>query len=59
MKKLFYFLTLALCGFILLNCESVIRYTQEATVMCYEFIIPSLFPFSCDRGIWYIQGLVR
>ena len=56
MKKLFYFLTLALCGFILLNCESVIRYTQEATVMCYEFIIPSLFPFFVCSGLLVYSG---
>lgn len=55
-KKLFYLAVLSLTAFILIDAQSVGEYTRRAVIMCYEYIIPSLFPFFVCSGILIHSG---
>lgn len=55
-KKIFHLFILAVTLFMLSNAQAVIEYTRRAVVMCYEYIIPSLFPFFVCSGILVHSG---
>lgn len=56
MKKFFYFGVIALTTLILTHSGDVIRNTQAALTMCFEIIIPSLFPFFVCSGLLVYSG---
>lgn len=55
-RKLFYLFVIILIGFILSQAQAVMTYTKDAVIMCYEFIIPSLFPFFVCSGLLMYSG---
>ncbi len=55
-RKIFYIAVLFIIGLILFRAESVIRYAKDAMNMCYELIIPSLFPFFVCSGLLIYSG---
>ena len=55
-RKLLYFGVFIIIGVILLRSESVIRFSKDAMDMCYEIIIPSLFPFFVCSGLLIYSG---
>lgn len=54
--KIFYLFVILLIGLILSQAQSVMTYTREAANMCFEFIIPSLFPFFVCSGLLIYSG---
>lgn len=58
-KNLFYVFAFILIGFILSDSGAVMHYTREAMDMCYEFIIPSLFPFFVCSGLLIYSGFTE
>ncbi len=58
-KKLFYVFSIALISFILCNSQEVMHYTRRALYMCYEFIIPSLFPFFVCSNLLIYSGFTE
>lgn len=55
-KKLFYLFVLLAVALIILRAQSVIRYTQDALILCYNIIIPTLFPFFVCSGLLIYSG---
>ncbi len=55
-RNIFYIVCVLLILFILWQAESVIKYTRDALFMCYEFIIPTLFPFFVVSGLLIYSG---
>lgn len=55
-RKLLYFGVFIIIGVILFRSESVIRFSKDAMDMCYEIIIPSLFPFFVCSGLLIYSG---
>ncbi len=55
-KNVFYIFVLALVALILARADSVIFYTKQTLIMCYEIIIPSLFPFFVCSGMLIYSG---
>ncbi len=55
-KYLFYALVIAVIGLILTRSEYIIRYTRDSMNMCYELIIPTLFPFFVCSGLLIYSG---
>lgn len=58
-KNLFYVFSIALIVFILCNSQEVMHYTRRALYMCYEFIIPSLFPFFVCSNLLIYSGFTE
>lgn len=58
-RNIFYIVCVFLIFFILYNAGAVMEYTREALFMCYEFIIPSLFPFFVVSGLLIYSGFAR
>lgn len=55
-RNSFYLSVIALIIFILWQSGNVIHHTREAIIMCYEFIIPGLFPFFVCSGLLIYSG---
>ena len=55
-KRFFYAGVLLVIGLILFRAESVILHTKQALIMCFEIIIPSLFPFFVCSGLLIYSG---
>lgn len=55
-KKLFYIGVISVIALILFRAESVINHTRQALIMCFEIIIPSLFPFFVCSGLLIYSG---
>ena len=55
-KNSFYAAVIAAVIFMLLNSGAVIRYSREALYMCFETVIPSLFPFFVMSGLLIYSG---
>lgn len=55
-KRFFYIGVLLIIALILFRAESVIGYTKQALIMCFEIIIPSLFPFFVCSGLLIYSG---
>lgn len=58
-RKIFYIFTLMLIIFILCQPQAVMYYTKDAMNMCYEFIIPALFPFFVCSGLLIYSGFAQ
>ncbi len=58
-RNIFYGFCILLIFFILWQAEAVMGYTRDALFMCYEFIIPSLFPFFVVSGLLIYSGFAR
>lgn len=56
MKKLFYLAVSALTVLILFRAEYVMEHIKEMLSMCFEIIIPSLFPFFVCSGLLIYSG---
>lgn len=55
-KRLFYIFVLLLIALSLAYPDNVIRYARDATDMCMEIIIPTLFPFFVCSGLLIYSG---
>lgn len=55
-RNVFYGVCIILIIFILCQAEAVMKYTRDALFMCYEFIIPTLFPFFVASGLLIYSG---
>ena len=55
-RNIFYTVSILIIAFILWQAEAVMEYTRDALYMCYEFIIPSLFPFFVCSGLLIYSG---
>lgn len=55
-KKIFYTSVFACIVLIILRSEYIMHYARNALLMCYEFIIPSLFPFFVCSGLLIYSG---
>lgn len=55
-RNIFYTVSILIMVFILWQAEAVMQYTRDALYMCYEFIIPSLFPFFVCSGLLIYSG---
>ncbi len=55
-RNVFYVFCVLLIFFILWQAEAVMKYTRDALFMCYEFIIPTLFPFFVVSGLLIYSG---
>lgn len=58
-KKIFHLCVLSLIGLILFRAESVITHTKESVIMCFDIIIPSLFPFFVCSGLLIYSGFAE
>ena len=58
-KKLFYISVLSIIGLIISRSERIIFYTQKTLDMCYEIIIPSLFPFFVCSALLIYSGFAE
>lgn len=58
-KTVLYILTLVLTAVMFLSPENSVLYSKQALLMCYEIIIPSLFPFFVCSGILVYSGFAR
>ena len=56
MRKMFHFSVVLLMLLILARADLVMKYTKDAITMCYDFIIPSLFPFFVCSGLLVYSG---
>lgn len=56
MKKLFYAAVLTLTGLILFRAEAIMNHTKETLIMCFNIIIPSLFPFFVCSSLLIYSG---
>lgn len=56
MKKLFYLAVSALTLLILFRAEYVMEHIKETLFVCFEIIIPSLFPFFVCSGLLIYSG---
>lgn len=56
MKKIFHIAVLAVIALILFRSGSVITHTKETIMMCFEIIVPSLFPFFVCSGLLIYSG---
>ena len=55
-KTLFYIFVIAIIILIILRAEDVILYARDAMRMCYEIIIPTLFPFFICSSLLIYSG---
>lgn len=55
-RKIFYISVLSAIALILFRAEYVMSYAKDAMNMCYEIIIPSLFPFFVCSGLLIYSG---
>ena len=55
-KNIFYVFVLCIIALLLIRAESVMLYTRKTLVMCYEIIIPSLFPFFVCSSMLIYSG---
>ena len=55
-KTVFYISVLAVILLIILRAEEVILYARDAMKMCYEIIIPTLFPFFICSSLLIYSG---
>lgn len=55
-KRIFCAAVLAAVLFMLINSGAVIKYSRDALDMCFEFIIPTLFPFFVMSGLLIYSG---
>lgn len=55
-RNVFYGVCIILIVFILSEAPAVIKYTRDALIMCYKFIIPTLFPFFVASGLLIYSG---
>lgn len=55
-RNIFYIICIFLIFFILWQADAVMQYTRDALYMCYEFIIPTLFPFFVVSGLLIYSG---
>lgn len=55
-KKVFQFLVLLLILLLILHGDDVISYTHDALFLCYNIIIPTLFPFFICSGLLIYSG---
>ena len=58
-KNVFYIFAILLIAFILVNAQTVMYYTHLSMDMCYEFIIPSLFPFFVCSNLLIYSGFAE
>lgn len=58
-KRIFHLLIISVIGLILFRAESVIRHTKESVLMCFDIIIPSLFPFFVCSGLLIYSGFAE
>lgn len=58
-KKIFHLLVLFVIGLILFRAESVITHTKDALIMCFDIIVPSLFPFFVCSGLLIYSGFAE
>ncbi len=58
-KKIFHLCVLSIIGLILFRAESVITHTKESVIMCFDIIIPSLFPFFVCSGLLIYSGFAE
>ena len=56
MKRIFHIAVLAVIALFLFQSESVIAHTKETIMMCFDIIIPSLFPFFVCSGLLIYSG---
>lgn len=55
-RNIFYVVCVLLIFFVLWQAEAVMQYTRDSLYMCYEFIIPTLFPFFVMSGLLIYSG---
>ena len=58
-KAVLYISALVLTALMVFSPESSIFYSKQALLMCYEIIIPSLFPFFVCSGILVYSGFAQ
>ena len=58
-KKILYISGLILTALMLFSPENSMLYSKQALSMCYEIIIPSLFPFFICSGILVYSGFAQ
>lgn len=57
MKKILFYLSVLLCiSIIVIRGDSVIYYVKDSINICYELIIPTLFPFFVCSGLLIYSG---
>lgn len=57
MKKIIFQISVFLCiSLIIIRSDSVIHYTHNAMILCYELIVPTLFPFFVCSGLLIYSG---
>lgn len=55
-KKLFHLIIMALIIIMVIYSKSAVEYVQSAMTLCYEIIIPTLFPFFVCSGLLIYSG---
>lgn len=58
-KRIFHLCVLFVIVLILFRAESVITHTKESVIMCFDIIIPSLFPFFVCSGLLIYSGFAE
>ena len=58
-RIIFYISVLSVIALMLLRTQQIILYTQKTLRMCYEIIIPSLFPFFVCSGLLIYSGFAE
>lgn len=55
-KAVFYFAVIAVAALLIIRADSVIYYAKDSMRICYELIIPTLFPFFVCSGLLIYSG---